>query len=204
MPITKKDGTIYQLRGPNKIMKDQEFWDTNNIKFINMKFKEEVVPDKGKTIVKLQPKEEIEIVEENLLIMPTKVIVEEPIIEQPIIEEPIVEQPIVEQPIVQQPKKLPETTIYCLPIVVREVEDSLYGEKYNVSEYGNKFSFQGIIVNDEDMFCKFWTKTKITKDSIIYPKNQSRRWWQVQEIEETDGGYLIMSTPTQVNPDFTD
>ncbi len=97
-----------------------------------------------------------------------------------------------------------ETTIYCLPIIIREVEDNIYEEKYQVQDYGKKFSFQGIIVSDEDMFCKFWTKTKILKDSIVYPKNQSRRWWEVQEVEAIDGGYLIMSTPTQVNPDFTD
>lgn len=45
MPIKDKDGSVYKLRGPNPLLKEQADWDTSSIKLINLGWKSEVVSD---------------------------------------------------------------------------------------------------------------------------------------------------------------
>jgi len=94
--------------------------------------------------------------------------------------------------------------VYCLPVFDRNLKDDIYGDTYTVKAYGDKFTFEAVMVEEEDLFCRFWTNTKIPSSSVVYPKNHSRRWWQVQELESLDGGYMIYAAPTHANPDFTD
>jgi hypothetical protein len=214
MPIKDRDGNIYKIQKPNPVMKEQEFWNKSKLKLINFDFINEVVSDEGEVVIKDVinkngpiPKKEIE----NILVLkPEPIIENKPIVienkPEPIIEnKPIVNKPIVKE-ITDREKKIKEMKIqvYCLPVFDSEVKDDVYGDKYLVKSYGDKFTFEAIMVEEEDLFCKFWTNTKIPSSSIVYPKNQSRRWWQVQNLESMDNGYMITAAPTQANPDFTD
>jgi len=94
--------------------------------------------------------------------------------------------------------------VYCLPVFDRKVKDDIYGDTFTVKAYGDKFTFEAVMVEEEDLFCRFWTNTEIPASSVVYPRNHSRRWWQVQELELLDGGYMVYAAPTHANPDFTD
>lgn len=223
MPIKDRNGNIYKIQGPNPVMKEQEFWDKSKLKFINFVHQEETVSDEGRIVIQdvvnknePVPKKEIE----NILVLKP-----EPIIEtQPVIEEIVIQpEPVIApKPTMVEKKPEPENQpdfydqdqlnkinkikiqVNCLPVFDREVKDEVYGYTYTVKSYGDKFTFEAVMIEEDDLFCRFWTNKKIPSSSIVYPKNQSRRWWQVQELENFENGYLIMAVLTQANPDFTD
>jgi hypothetical protein len=96
------------------------------------------------------------------------------------------------------------TQIWCLPASYKEVVDSLYGEKFQRLVYGKKFLFDAIIIESEDLYLTLWTDTRaVTAGSVIYPRNQDKRWWRVQNVKE-ENGYLIYAMVTDYQPDFSD
>jgi hypothetical protein len=227
MPIKDKDGNVYRLRGPNPVMKTQDQWDKNKVKLINFDFEEEIVSgEKNDLLKKVLNKP----TEENVLVLgtsvketPIEVKPPEPVkipeiqpLEPVKIPEPVsIKAPIPqsndsktsgEAPDIYDNNELTQhkVQIYCLPIFEKLVKDELYGDSYILTSYGTKFHFEGIVVEEEDLYCTCWSERKIPSKAIIYPRNQSRRWWQVQSVEPERDGYLIHAAPTQENPDFTD
>lgn len=81
--------------------------------------------------------------------------------------------------------------IWCSPPVITEHIDHLYGDNHRTIEYTTKFSFEGIIVSQNDMELKFWAPIRITKNSIIFPREtgsgRKSRWWRVVHVEEKEG-----------------
>ena len=218
MVIKNKDGTIYALRGPNPVMLNQDLW--KDFEIHNMNFTEEhskdMVGNKKKsskvslgstvTVQDSSPKEKLKI----------------PKIEEiPDFEEEKKEEEIVQNttPIpkiqkddeeVERPKQISEklrsykkTILCCLPANVQENYDKLYGEKTVKYTYGTKFTFESVVVAENDMEYIFWTHLdKIQKYSIFYPKNEKTRWWQAVSVKEAPEGFFIKCSPSMNHPSF--
>lgn len=179
MAIRDSQGNVYKISGPNPLMKAQNFWDRKKITLINFAFGKSI----NQTIqnnyeVPIQIKEEI---------------VEEPKITVPIKEEiPIRNTEVKPKKDDYLEKKTNKTSLfYCLPVVNQET-----------SEYGNKFSFEGVVIDEGDIQFVFWTKLQLPKNSIIY-STVSRQWWKVDTLTPKNSGFFVMCNISSVSPDFS-
>ena len=206
MAIKNKDGSVYKLKSPNPIMKSQDVW--NNFTLHNMIFEQTTEEDKVK--LKKNPK----------ISMGTTVVVEEKKIqEKEVIKAPPPPPPKpkinedtnnsqdyeVERPVSISNKLdgLPKTIFNCLPAIVSEKLDDLYGDKSIKVTYGTKFTFEAIILDETDMNLVFWTHLeKINKFTILYPKNKEKRWWQVESTKKAPEGNFIKCFPSYSHPNF--
>ena len=159
MPIKNRDGTIYKLRGPNPAMEVQDKW--NEYVVHNMKFRGTTITDERFE----EPPAEIEQNDFAAELAETKMEMELPV--------PPVEQPKPEQfkPEPTLPKGVERVDVHCLPALLRERKDSLYGDKYQTTQYGSPFVFEAVIFKEEDLFIKMWTNAQaVGRGSILYPK----------------------------------
>lgn len=229
MPIKNRDGTVYKLRGPNPMMENQKTW--NEFQIHNMKFRGETAPSDGtvepissdfnlrddftQALVesKPEPKPEVKVTEQQ----PVEPVKEVPRIEAPkpkVAEEPkVVASPKAEpvQPSggLKLPAGVKPTFCYCLPAVMRDRRDGVYGTKYQTIQYKEPFSFEMVIVEEDDLFIQVWSNKEVGTGSILYPRKvdkdgraDSARWWRVQERESRSGGWLLTAYPSDFHPSF--
>lgn len=216
MTIISKDGSVYVLKSPNPLVKEQEKWDASKLVFHNFHWEDikGKAPPKPSTKPPPPPAEAIEI--------PRPEPKQEP--------EAPKEQPQREEAPKQEDDKnfdIPnikyKVISYCLPAIIRKKKDSLYGESWERIEYGKKMIFPLIVIESTDFHFDFWTsdpKRQISEKSIIYPfsyevYNQETnaydrvpydeyRWWKVAEKEDKEGGWLFKCVPSETQPDFSD
>lgn len=187
MPLKNKDGTPYELKKPNPLMLNQD------------------VEEEGWIIVHNFNKEE-EIINYKKPVQPPKQKVEAPILTDPIPEptpepepEPVLN---VEPPQVTEEERENASFCYCLPAEIKYVHDKLYGESRAVVKYGEKFSFEAIIANRDEMNFVMLTNVLLPTHSIIYIR-EDRRWWRVTKtLIRDNGGYLVSCIPSVEKPSF--
>jgi hypothetical protein len=178
MSIKNIDGTIFELRKPNPMMNNQELWSKTEKYVIHNRI--------GQRIILETQEEEKKEKEEKIDLS------------QPIIVEGLSAKKV-------EQIEIKKISIWCLPANIQETIDPLYQEKYRKIVYGNKFIFEGIIEEQQDLFIKIWTDLKIvTLGSIIYPKTYDKRWWRIESIEAKDGMFLLTGLITDYHPDFSD
>lgn len=214
MAIQDKNGKIYKLQGPNPIMQTQELWDNKQITLININCQEHTAsdPKRNRTIEKLCPQKppvQTHVVEPP--IETTQLLVEPPTSEQELITPAPVNDSLSYTNEQSQPPIYTREDIkkkidffHCLPIETKTIKDALSGQSMTINTYGKKFSFEGIIVEEEDLYLIFWTTKELALYSVVYPKNYSKRWWKIQNLESDKGGWTITGVPSLDNPDFTD
>lgn len=232
MAVKNKDGSVYKLRGPNPLMKDQADWDKKKMKLINMGWEEEVVADARNPVKKFETDYNVIKMTEELglipnidanatAVVPTKEFIEEiqKIQEDPVITEPI---PVIPQmPDPPEEKKQPVLNVdvrlarilrergveyYCAPAIGKKVHmDDLYGNTYETVQYGDKYIFDAVVIDQSDLQLQFWCVRPITEKSIIYRKVEEggERWWRVKSVESKTGGYLAIANTSDSNPDFS-
>lgn len=195
MPIKRKDGTTYKLTGPNPIMVTQDRWDRSKLVFHNFCWKGKTVPDTSaitpySSAFRLNP-----VGEKPMMVQP--VAVPEPEVKVTY-EEP--------EPIVQQAE--PEVfknkiQVWCLPAKIKDVKDSLYGDSYRTIKYGEKFIFEGIVVENNDLTFSIWTNVPhVAPGAVIFPRNEDKRHWRVSTVTPKTGGYLLNCIMSDFQPDF--
>lgn len=85
----------------------------------------------------------------------------------------------------------------------RRKKDSLYDEVTVRTKYVDSFTFEAIVLSVNDFTLIFWTRLeKLTIGSILYPQNDSKRWWEIKEIESVPGGHKIVCVITKNTPAF--
>jgi hypothetical protein len=182
MAIKNRDGTLFKLTQPNPLMKDQSLWKK---KFIlhNCEWKPENLEDtQGHTAL--------------------------PLWAAPTIKETITkpEEPA-SIPVLEEVPAAPDDgriRVWCLPAQVKEHVDKLYGGKFQRVKYGKKFMFEAIVMEEDDLYMVFWTNTRaVTEGSVVFPQNQDKRWWRVNEVVSKDGGYAIMAVACDFTPEFS-
>jgi hypothetical protein len=226
MAIKSKDGKVYKLRGPNPMMKDQKKWDMDKLKFINMGWSNEVVVDERNPIQKFKTDFNVVDIGEELGLVPneeanTAVLKPQEFIQE-IQEPPVVEEPVVEEPVIEEPKEesvvlnvdphlakmIKERGVeyYCAPVMGRKQHtDDLYDNSYYTMQYGDKFVFDAIVIEESDLQLQFWCVRSVSVDSIVFRKikTKGQRWWRVKDIEPKTGGFLCRAITSDTNPDFS-
>lgn len=191
MAVYKKDGSVYKLNGPNHLMIEQEKWGsfvTHNMKNLsNLKMESNI------SHVVLGNKKQIEVKEENI-----KTIIEQPVEVEEKKEEIVsnfIEKESKEKEYFENYNK---TIMHCALAKLEEIKDVLYNDTYIKKKYVDSFTFECIILSVNDFTMIFWTKLeKLAVGSIVYPQNDSKRWWEIKEIESVPGGYKIVCVITK-------
>lgn len=219
MTLKNKDGSVYRLKGPNPLMKEQKIWEEFRVH--NMKWGSEILPDSSelnaiKTDFQVRNSfiDELDQAAAATPKEPDIKVVETPTISEPkVILEPKSEITVVENKIVEPPRpenidnSIPKIFIHCLPAFLENKIDNVYGDNVQTLKYKSPFSFEGVILDQSDLTFKFWTQAdkltnQILQGSIIYPKTTQKRWWRVQERVEKTGGWIITSHPSDFQPHF--
>jgi len=222
MAIKNKEGKVYKLRGPNPIMKDQNKWDIDKLKFENMGWNSEIVTDERNPIQKFKTDfnvvdigEELGLVEapeaSTAVVKPQEFIKE--VQEEPVaVPEPVEAKPEEDQVVLnvdpQLAKIIKERGVeyYCAPVIgKKEHVDDLYDNSYFTVQYGTKFVFDAVVVEESDLELQFWCVRPVTVDSIVFRKvkMKGQRWWRIVDIEPKTGGYLCRAITSDTNPDFS-
>jgi len=198
MVIKNKNGTVFKLRGPNPLMKKQKSWDDNEDFILhNCEWDNETLEDHGGVVV-----------EKSDFNVKSDLQAEEPIKEEPIkIKEKIDNAPKSESTSYEPQKTFQlenKIKIHCLPLITTEHHDELYDEIRKSQQYGSKFLFEGIIINQNDFSLIFWSDIKkMEKGSIVYPQTKEKRWWKITKKEPKGWGFIFTTTPSDIQPDFS-
>ena len=223
MAIKDKNGKVYKLRGPNPLTKDQADWDKGKTKLINLSWQSEIVEDERNPVVAFESN--LVKIDEELGLQPnaqanTAVLDPEEFIKE--IQEPEIEP----EPEPELPKPEPEpepkplvtdarlariikergVEYFCAPAIGKKTHmDSLYGSTYETIQYGDKFVFDAVLIDQSDLQLQFWCVRPLTIGSIIYRKirDGGERWWRIKDIEPKTGGYLVVANVSDTNPDFS-
>lgn len=188
MVIKNKDGSVYKLNSPNKLVNNQIKFD-ENIKLHNLKWNPITLKDDNKKTSKKEKKEKVveEIIEEIKEIKEEK-------------EEPVEEQKPLKNILMS----------HCLSAVEKEYTDNLYNQNYTKIEYSEKFIFELIAISIEDLTMQIWTNKKINKNSIIFPfkykdgrKYSDYRWWKATSVKEERGGFIVDFILSDIQPNFS-
>ena len=214
MPIRRKDGSIFKLRGPNKIMITQKFWDdeertvVHNFHDLSKVTLEEENLDRPQ--IELPPEPAIEIM------LPVEVDTEV-YIEKAELPEKIEVTEIKEvKPSPPEPPPAPAenlsrhrqadiTEFFCLPAKAKRLVDELYDEDVLTVSYGDPFKFQATIPHYSDHKIVIWTTVdKVTDRSVIFHR-ANRRWWRIELInpDPSGDGLLMACNPSDLKPDFS-
>lgn len=202
--IKNKDGTIYKLQSPNPLVKEQVFWADKGEYIVHNLNWQKILIQLQDLIPEFEPEE-----------IPVEVKLPEKEINVDVKEPPAVTPPIVEPLIV--PKETKNSLnlnnlvlMHCQPTISKTHTDELYGDSYSKTSYGEKFTFEALVVQREDFTMLFWTNLKLEKGSVVYPskyrdgtKYGDLRWWKVNRMTEKAGGYLVESVPSDYQPDFS-
>ena len=208
MVIRRKDGSIYKLRGPNRLLTNQEFWTNEDKLFLhNFDHLTKVVIDTPTPATK----------------MPSKPVPGLEGMDGHFDDLKIEKLPSADEP-KQEPlgKLLPQEVLaaapenksifrtynrcwlYCLPADVSTVKDRLYEQDYVRVKYKDPFRFQGAIAGSSDVRMFFWTTIdQVTPRSVVFHPG-TRRWWEAQDIrpDTNNDGIVCTCVPSQVTPDF--
>lgn len=196
MTLYNKDGTVYKLNGPNPIMNTQDIWE--DYKLHNMKWDQETHEEKNKITPIVS---DIKI--RDTFVQDLESTKEEPAPKADFVERKSHIQPKTEIKTSSTTSQIDKVFVHCLPATVRERQDHLYGESYQTIQYGDPWSFEAVIIGENDLNLTFWTDVgDVSVGSIIYPKMNSKRWWRVQEKEEKVQGWLLNATPSDYQPSF--
>jgi len=222
MAIKDRDGKVYTLRGPNPLMKTQQEWDRSRIQLFNLKgwrnevivhdernpveafaanlidigkdlnLKQNPAPKRAKTI---EPKKFIDEIREAPKEKPNVFKIPEPV------------QPTLNvDPKMARILKERGVEYYCAPAIGRrDHTDDLYGSNYSTIEYGEKFVFDAVVIDQSDLELQFWCIRPVTAQSVIYRKIRQggERWWRIADVESKTGGWLAKAVTSDSNPDFS-
>lgn len=180
MAIKDKNGNVFKLRGPNPILEKQEIWDKSQVKLINITQEELVVEDEKNPIEQFKEEYQVPDIAE-------------------IIEPVIIDTQEETQKLIDRNK----VSFLCVPRQDLKYKDETYGETYTKTVYLEKFQFEAVILDEQDLFLKFWTTHEISIGSIVYPQNVEKRWWKVTEVESKPAGAAYLCSVSDLNPEFS-
>jgi len=217
MPLRRKDGSLYRLRGPNKLLLQQNFWhDDEPIRVLNFNQLAKAIIDIDAPKRIPVKKEEAPTTKEGIdriidsIDEISSVVLEEPEIKPPKPKpkpEPKKEpEAATNEPIVPSSfRQLDRQLLYCLPAKVTKYKDELYGDEIVRLEYEDPFRFQGTIASSSDTNIVYWTTVPhVTERSIIYHSSRYR-WWKVDKVlpDPMGDGTVLRCIPSDLKPDFS-
>lgn len=214
MVIKNKDGTTYNLRGPNPLLEDQEDWNKDAVRLINLGWRSQTITDEHNPIEKAQEnvvniRDDLNLTDNPKAIRGQDFIKELTATTDVKIEKPIeksVEVEINVDPKLARILRERGVEFYCAPAVdVKTHTDDLYGSSYETITYGEQFVFDAIVIDESDFQIQFWCVRPVTVNSIVLKKIRERgeRWWRINQVETKTGGHLAICVTSDSNPDFS-
>lgn len=224
MPIKDKDGKVYQLRGPNPLMKTQQEWDRNALQLYNLKKSSEVIVDERNPVEKQKENvidigQELQLGRHEEIVDVTRTVkakdfieeIQEPVIEPVVVvvkEEPKEDGPVVIETDARLARLIRERGVeyHCAPAIGEVLhKDELYGSSYTTTRYGTNFIFDAIVLDHSDFQLQFWSVREIAKNSIVYRRHPEggERWWRITSTEPKTGGFISLAGISDLNPDFS-
>ena len=216
MSIKNPDGSIFQLKKPNPLLKQQDMADdvcvAHNLNIfteeVTVKYKQKKKPVAPNGAVIGTPEYGPAIPEQPTATAPAQDIKPMPpprVAEQ----EAVLSQPEPEPADEEDDKYMEEddeamqdvVSCWCHPAEYRKHVDPLYGETRKTPAWGDKFMFDGTVLQNSEMAFIIWAQVKITPPSIIFIRAH-RRWWRVTEVQPHDGGYAMTCRPSDVRTSF--
>lgn len=181
--LKNKDGTPYKLNKPNPLMQGQQLWQDYVVH--NMEWEVEIHVDNKVYSNQIYSQEDVNFLED---------------LDRAKEEIPKIEKP--KEILVQN--NIEKTFIHCLPAYIQTKKDELYGETTQTIKYGNPTSFEGVLIEQNDLLMSLWTDVDdIGEESVLYPKTQFKRWWRVKQKRKQASGWILDSIPSDYQPSFT-
>ena len=203
MTIKRKTGEPYKLRGPNKLLVSQNFWDLETTYLKNFEHLvgepieiDSAPPKKPVRFVEPAPNDRIISHEETLSIINSvndTVAESEPPID--LVPEPKPVLPPTDKP-KSQFRARERFVLYCLP--AERVEQRL--------RFKDPFQFQASLAEIGDIRIAYWTTvSQVTEGSVIFDPSR-RRWWRATRIvsDQQGDGVMVHCLPSDIKPDFTE
>ena len=228
MTIINKEGNVYLISGPNKLVENQVAWDSKKLIFHNFNWKDELFKNQsrpqspvGINKIAPQPTEPIFHVEQE---KDPEINLKNNEKENEFSKE---NKDDATQKTEKQDFELPfiryKALMHCLPAENKKYSDNFYGEKWSKTFYKKKFIFPAVIISNQDLSMEFWSTdpdNKITENSIVFPfayeiynedtqqydrvPFDEHRWWLVSSKEVKESGWLFSTVPSSTQPDFSD
>ena len=207
MAIRDKHGNVVKLVGPNPLMKTQDNWDFKHVKLINCGWKPIIVSDTKNPIEKFKSDYDIPDITNMLkeISIPIENTLEVASIQKDEVTSIQEDEEKPKEVLFNKNEFIDKHKIMFLCVLAKEttVNDELYGDSYTPTVYGDKFQFSAIIIKQSDVMLEIWTESDITINSIVYPQNDSKRWWKIKSSFAKSGGNVITAITSDVNPDFS-
>ena len=212
MVLKNSDGSVYAVRSPNPLTKDQ-FW--NELVLHN--FVWDFIDTEDTLLKREKPTEKPPKREKQAekSVEPEKQIEQAPTPEKEP-EKPIEVEEQMEEVVIPEPEQEPESFI---PIKTSLKEDRrilkntviIHCLPFGSGGYGKKFTFEGVIIKREDFGIIFWTPIKIDTLSIVYPSAYvdggysfgDYQWWKIDKIQPKNQGFIVHGIISEVQPDFS-
>lgn len=200
MTIKNSDGSIYKLKKPNPLLKDQDVKEGTHIVHNLMPTDEIVVKYSNKKEV-TQPVGAVigvntphPVLAQQIPVPSSEVTLEPPVVTN-------TEPEVLDDPYLEQEQDDTRVSCWCLPGEFRKHYDKLYGETRQNVVWGEKFIVEGIILDSMETSFQIWTQILINPPSIIFVRFD-KRWWRVNETRPYEGGYLMGCLPSDIRPRF--
>jgi hypothetical protein len=197
MPIKNTDGTPFQLKKPNPLLKTQDITGDAHI-IHNFAVQEVTVKYRRKKVPVTPVGAEIGTPVEPPL-HPEQSVAPTPLRADP---EPTPVEPEEDDYLTDDDKATVDAvSCWCLPGEYKKHYDNLYGETRMNVEWGDKFLFEGVIVQLGEMNFQIWAQVAIKPPSIIFVRPH-RRWWRVQDVQPHEDGFLMSCLVSENRPRF--
>ena len=201
MGIKNKDGTPYKLSSPSPILSEMAMWDKKD-KLILHNIGAKLVSYEEATVVYRNSQPEIV----DQLPTPTVQTVKAAPTPDPMDTVDIPEEiPIIDSLDDGVPQVANKVQVWCLPAYFRQYKDDMYEDTVSRVRYGEKFIFEAILDESQDIYLVLYTTTDaVTEGSILYPRTHDKRWWRVMKTEKSEDGLIrIIAQFTDYQPDFS-
>lgn len=207
MTLLDKNGKPYRaFNEPNPILKEQESLEKDELVFHNFKWH----PKIEKKTKRVNTAKEVEQIKQEI-VQETSVEVDDflTLLKQEAVALKNSPPPKKQSPIDNELTIL----VHCHPAIVREKKDDLYGEIKKTIQYGKKFIFEALPVDNTDLEIYLFTlDSTLTPGSVIYPskyknsndKLENYRWWRISSTKSFKNGFLVYGEITDYQADFSD
>lgn len=206
MAIRDKDGSVYQLRGPNPLLQNQREWDRSQIVLLNCGWKGEVVEDVRSPVK--ESRANVRDIAEELSLKPNAAFVPA---SQFVAEAAAPPKGPVNIDVDERLGRILKergVQYHCAPVVgYRSRRDPVYDSVTETPAYGEPYTFDAVVVSESDFQLQFWCVRAVSKHSVVYRKaggaKLDGRWWRVDDVAPKTGGFLVLANLSDVSPDFS-
>ena len=196
MTIRNSDGSVYKLRGPNKLTTLHQRWDYSKVEFINFGWEDSSLTNKETIRNKPFYNSSWEIIEVSKSSFTHSSDLKINISGSCAIGN--------QKPTLPEELRKHKKVFLCQETSAVSRQDTLYGTSYRETIYGSTFSLEGIIFEYSDLNMSFWGTKEVKIGTVLFPKDGNKRWWKSIRCYSKSGGFVIECIPSDYSPDLSE